>query len=276
MTFKKPKSWNRDELILAMNLYCRIPFGRQHSRAPEIIELARALDRTPGSVSMKLNNFSSLDPEETSRGIRGLKGTSKIDRQIWEEFNADWEKMAIESESLWQNMISGHKPENSTPKSVVPSSKSPSRHQYEDIPPKSEYIGPTDEERLIYVRLAQDFFRRTVLAAYGIHCCITCNPVPQLLIASHIIPWSKSPENRVNPRNGLCLSRLHEAAFDQGLISIDEQYRLVLSSDLKDFLPNETLNQNFAIFEGRPINLPEKFHPKPEFLNYHRENVFRG
>ncbi|MCX7000034.1 MAG: HNH endonuclease [Candidatus Sumerlaeota bacterium] len=276
MSSKISKSWSRDNLILAMNLYCRIPFGRQHSRSPEVIELARALGRTPGSVAMKLNNFSSLDPEESSRGIQGLKGTSKLDRQIWEEFNANWEKMAIESEDLWKKIVVVQNLKYSPQKSVIRSNKLSSKRQNEIIPPKSEYIGPTDEERLIHARLAQDFFRRTVLSAYGVRCCITGNPVPQLLIACHILPWSKYPEHRMNPRNGLCLSRLHDAAFDQGLIAFDEQYRLALSHDLKEYLPNDSLHRNFEIYEGRTINLPEKFNPNPEFLKYHRDNIFRG
>lgn len=41
---------------------------------------------------------------------------------------------------------------------------------------------------------------------------------PRLLIASHIVPWSKDKTNRLNPSNGLCLSAIHDRAFDQGFI----------------------------------------------------------
>lgn len=88
-----------------MNLYCRIPFGRQHSHAPEIIDLAQVLGRTPGSVAMKLNNLTSLDPEEQARGIKGLPGASKLDRQIWDDFHKNWEEMAAESELLWRKIF---------------------------------------------------------------------------------------------------------------------------------------------------------------------------
>jgi len=54
--------WTREEHILVFNLYCRIPFGRQDSRAPEMIELARLLGRSANSVALKLNKFSRLDP----------------------------------------------------------------------------------------------------------------------------------------------------------------------------------------------------------------------
>lgn len=54
--------WTRDELILAFNLYCKIPFGTIHIRNPQIIALAKVLRRTPSAVSWKLANFASLDP----------------------------------------------------------------------------------------------------------------------------------------------------------------------------------------------------------------------
>jgi putative restriction endonuclease len=126
------------------------------------------------------------------------------------------------------------------------------------------------------VRLAQGLFRRAVLSAYDSACCVTGNPVPELLIAAHIIPWSESPRERLNPRNGLCLSRLHEAAFDRGLFTLDAEMRVVLSSELKDYLPNEALKAEFARYEGRQIRRPQKLAPNEAFLHAHREGVFRG
>ena len=102
MTTRKP--WDREETMLVMNLYCRIPFGRQHSRAPEVIELAKVIGRTPGAVAMKLNNITSIDPDENNRGVKGLSGSSKLDKLIWDEFHNNWEEMATESEILWQDL----------------------------------------------------------------------------------------------------------------------------------------------------------------------------
>jgi predicted restriction endonuclease len=100
--------------------------------------------------------------------------------------------------------------------------------------------------------------------------------VPQLLIASHILPWGGHPKERTNPRNGLCLARTHDAAFDAGLITLDEKWRLVLSSRLRDYLPNQTLEENFKAYEGKPIQLPDKFQPDGAFMRRHREEVFAG
>ena len=69
-----------------LHLYARIPFGQQHARNPLVIELAGVLGRTPSSVAMKLNNFTSLDPHEAARGVKGLEGASALDAEVWAEF----------------------------------------------------------------------------------------------------------------------------------------------------------------------------------------------
>lgn len=140
--------------------------------------------------------------------------------------------------------------------------------------PEPIFDGDTEAQRSVRVRLGQRFSRQTVLASYGGRCCITGNPVPQLLIASHVLPWATHPRHRVNPRNGLCLSRLHDAAFDAGLITFDADWRLVLSPRLRQHLPHRSVESNFAAYEGQAIRLPEKFAPEAAFMAEHREGVF--
>jgi putative restriction endonuclease len=256
------RRWSRIELFLAMHLYCRIPFGRQHANAPEIIELAGILQRTPSSVAMKLCNLTSLDPEEAKRGVRGLSGASELDRQVFKEFLDDWEASSAESESLWEQLVVERKPLALLGQARIAKEPTP------------EYVGALETQRTVTVRLAQRFFRRTVLASYSSRCCITGNPVPELLEAAHILPWQLSPENRTNPRNGLCLSRIHHTALDKGLIALDEKLRVVISKRLRDYLPNDAVQTNFVAFEGYKISLPEKFLPDEVFLERHRQQVF--
>ena len=100
--------------------------------------------------------------------------------------------------------------------------------------------------------------------------------VPQLLVASHIKPWRKFPNDRLNPRNGLCLSSLHDAAFDEGLITLDEKLSVVLSKRLRRFFPQPALEQIFVPFEGKPIHLPKKLaEPDLDCVRYHREKIFQ-
>src|SRR5512137_2855403 len=91
------KPWTRDELILAINLYCKTPFGKIHYRNPNIIELASKMGRSPGSVAYKLANFAHIDP---SLDRKGASNVSKLDKQVWAEFYNNWDEMAFESEKL--------------------------------------------------------------------------------------------------------------------------------------------------------------------------------
>jgi putative restriction endonuclease len=129
---------------------------------------------------------------------------------------------------------------------------------------------------VIKLRRGQQFFRQSILNAYGVRCCISGISVPRLLVASHIRPWSAFPDDRLNLRNGLCLSSLHDAAFDSGLITLDEKLRVMLSPRLKKHFPQPALEQNFAPYEAISIRLPDMFaEPSAEFLRHHRELVFK-
>lgn len=137
--------------------------------------------------------------------------------------------------------------------------------------------GATEVSTTVRVRRGQQFFRQSVLNAYGIRCCITGISVPRLLVASHIKPWRDFPDDRLDLRNGLCLSTLHDAAFDAGLITLDEKLNVVLSKQLKGYFPQPGLQQNFAPYEGKPIRLPDKLaEPASECLCHHREHIFAG
>jgi putative restriction endonuclease len=271
------KPWTRDELVIAINLYCKLPFGQLDSNTPIIIEVADRLERTPGSIAMKLCNLASLDPVQQSRGIKGLSGVSKADRQIWEEFSHNWDELGIESEEKFQALfqqdakrISPYlEPDSAGEKGKL---RKVNSRNYESFITSF----PNETESLVTSkkRIGQSFFRRAVLTAYENRCCITGNPVPELLVASHIIPWRASSENRLNPMNGLCLSRTHDTAFDQGLITFDHNQKLVLSKYLQDFLPEKTLEENFVQYQGQAMCLPTRFQPDLEFLRYHREEIF--
>jgi len=264
------KSWTHDELVVAMNLYCKLPFGQLHRGNPLIIKVAQKLARTPSSLSMKLCNLASLDPFQQARGIKGLSSSSRGDREIWDEFNSDWDRLGVASEERLQLLLGP--PE--TVEAAVPRAKSRMAHRPKVRMPGTKPCGPTEAFADAKVRLGQSFFRQSVLASYNSRCCITGNPIPELLVASHILPWGQYTEHRLNPKNGLCLGRTQDAAFDKGLITFDEDYRLVLGPYLREFLPNQALAMNFSAYEGKQLEMPDKFLPEPDFLLKHREEVF--
>lgn len=264
------KAWTYDELLIAMNLYCKLPFGQLHRGNPLVLAVAQKLGRTPSSLSMKLCNLAALDPYHQARGIKGLSSTSKGDREIWAAFNGDWEGLGVASEERLEHLL-GTEIEEVLP--TAPVGRTPLR-PYKL--PTSVPTGPTETEQSTKVRLGQRFFRQSVLASYNSRCCITGNPVPELLVASHILPWSEFAEHRLNPRNGLCLAKTQDAAFDRKLITFDEDFRLMIGPRLKEYFPNTALEREFLVYEGRPLQMPDKFLPDEEFMRRHREEVMSG
>jgi putative restriction endonuclease len=251
--------WTRDQLLAALNLYHRTPFGQQHSRHKPIIEMAHLIGRTPSAVAMKLSNFTALDPLEKARGIKGLESFSQADQEIWNEYAGRLNALAEDSEEALERFQGKTLP---APEVEVPPS----------VP--AGLGGPTEILSTVKVRRQQSFFRRAVLASYNQRCCISGNPVPDLLRASHIVPWSKCEEHRTNPSNGLCLAATYDAAFDRGLLSLDADYRILLSSRLKSYLPDEELEKIFLLHEGQAIRLPEKNLPDLVLMERHRREVF--
>jgi putative restriction endonuclease len=123
------------------------------------------------------------------------------------------------------------------------------------------------------VRLGQNYFRKMVLQNYGNKCCVTGLNVPQILRASHIVSWASDKTNRMNPENGLCLSATYDAAFDQHLISFDEDYRMIVSKQIKDYFTNQITKQYFEDFEGKRIILPSLYMPSKKLLEKHRNFI---
>jgi predicted restriction endonuclease len=182
---------------------------------------------------------------------------------MWTEFRADLPGLGAKSEALLHDLFT---------KDQTKEVDFLARDKVRLIAP----TGPTETQATVKVRRGQQFFRQSVLTAYEVRCCISGINVPRLLVASHIKPWGKFPAERLNPRNGLCLSTLHDAAFDAGLITLDDKLNVVLSKRLKSFFPQPALEQSFVPFEGHPIRLPEKLtEPDGDFLCYHRDVVFQ-
>lgn len=232
-------NWTRDQLLLALNLYHQTPFGKQHSSYPPIVELANQIGRTPSAVAMKLSNFTFLDPAENGKG---LSGASRNDRSIWEESYGELEALAEASEPL----IEG---KEHTP------------------------VVTTEIDAQVKQRRHQSFFRKAVLGSYGNRCCISGMSIPKLLRASHIVPWSVSEENRLNPSNGLCLAGTYDLAFDQFLITFDEQNRLLIGNTLKEESEDKAVVKTFLDRAGQSLLLPEKNLPRREFLAWHRAKL---
>lgn len=249
---KEKKLWNREELMLAINLYCKTPFGRLHKGNPDIIKLAELLGRTPSALAWKLVNFASLDPSLQARGIKGAQNVSKLDKEIWEEFYNNWEKLAFESEMLLYNK----------------------RRKRETPEEEQELKIGKEKERVVKTRVNQSFFRSTLLASYNNKCCVTGITNTDFLIASHIVPWSVDSHNRLNPRNGILINALHDKAFEYGYITITTDYKVIVCNELLK-AKGDTYNEYFKKIHNQDIILPSRFLPDVEFIKYHNQEKFR-
>jgi putative restriction endonuclease len=132
-----------------------------------------------------------------------------------------------------------------------------------------------DEEE-VFVRGGT--FKKVVPRVYNYTCCVSGLKITalfdaQFVDACHIVPFSKSGNDTVS--NGISLSPNLHRAFDRGLFTVDENYRVVVSDVF-----SETGNADYGLkqFHGKQIVLPEDalFYPDARNFGWHRENVFRA
>lgn len=152
---------------------------------------------------------------------------------------------------------------------------------------KTFRLGELLTEKLVErkIRLTQHRFAQEVLHNCG-RTCVFCGFAPHtlpersgLLRASHIKPWAASNQHeRVDVHNGLAACPLHDAAFDQGFLTIDSTYQI-----RKSLMLQESIERDFRVdlfFEDALsvyLMLPaDAKMPAPEYLAYHRNYCFRG
>lgn len=246
--------WTREEHIIAFQLYSRIPFGSIHMGNPLVNELAALLGRKVGSASLKLANFARLDPVHIARGVTGMTSGSKGEAEVWQEFEDRPEALAYESAQILANHL------GCTVEKLVDVSES-------ELPPPG-----TEREALVKLRVNQSFFRQRVLSAYDHRCCVTGLTNPNLLVASHIIPWAENATHRLDPRNGLCLNALHDRAFDRHLMWVESDLVVRLSPSLRQATDasKATVDWLFS-FDGQQLLLPKHFQPDASFLAKHAD-----
>lgn len=203
-----------------------------------------------------IGNFGKWDPELKKRNITGLVNAGKVAEEVWHEFSSDWEKLAIESDRCIAEFLKK---------------------------PIEEVVGITnddfpmgvDREAVVRQRVNQQFFRASVLAAYDLSCCMTGFNIPEMLVASHIVPWRIDQKNRLNPRNGLCLNPFHDKAFDLGYISVANDFRILVTPKIREWEANPTTKAWISDMNGKQLILPDKFMPDEAFLEFHRTSIFK-
>lgn len=256
--FVKVGNWTREQSLLAFRFYCETPFGQLHAKNKRVIELANLIGRTPSALAMKCVNFASLDPAMRASGRSGLSNASAMDKQIWGECHANWDQLLEECAALEVHLLQGQALESVSLADDALSAE-------------PDFAGET---RKVWQqqRVKQHFFRRAVLSGYGGRCCISGVSDTRFLVASHIVAWKDDAAIRLHPGNGLCLSVIHDKAFDQYLFSLTDDHRIILSRQLET-TQDTFLQQVFWPSSGQPIALPERFAPEPAFIERHRKRM---
>lgn len=257
MTSKQNK-WTRDELILALSVYFQLPFGRLNRTTPEVKELARLIGRTDNSAALRLVNFAACDPYITESGRTGMPAGKAVCEPIWDEFANDKERLFIEAQQIKARLQN---------KSIEDSLL---------ITPRE--LEGKEREAVIRQRVNQSAFRSMILSNYEGHCAITGINIPELLVASHIIPWVDSTsQQKLNPENGICLSALYDKAFDKGFITISpDDYTVCLSSALREYETQDYFDTHFGSVAGHKLIMPIEHIPNRDYLAYHRDRIFKG
>lgn len=270
---KRNPPWEREELILALELY--LSKGLVDDESKEVIELSRALNalasrefkrdpekfRNPNGVAMKLANIASVDPNHKGKG---LSSGSKRDLAVWNEFNGNLDMVALAAKAIREK---------------IASSKRSSENLYLDLEveevamavfePTNTYDTRQRLAQIIAIRKRQATFRKTLLKAYDNKCAMTSADAPDALEAAHIIPYRN--ENLNHPTNGILLRADVHILFDMGLVSVEpETYKVAIAGKLSDTV--------YGGMNGKRINLPKNkdLHPNSDALGQHFYGVFRG
>lgn len=131
-------------------------------------------------------------------------------------------------------------------------------------------------EQITNRRFRDAVFSRQVKVAYGNRCAVTGLRIlngggrPEVQ-AAHIRPVAHNGPDTV--RNGIALSGTVHWMFDRGLISIDEDYSILIAEDR---VPTDTVER--LVVPERRLLVPgdARTLPHPTYLQYHRETIFKG
>jgi 5-methylcytosine-specific restriction protein A len=125
----------------------------------------------------------------------------------------------------------------------------------------------TERKGLVTSRVGQGAYRKKVIVRWDCKCAVTGFDNLNVLIASHILPWSAaSDEQRVDTNNGILLSPTYDALFDKHLISFENSGKIILSDSIK----TEAFKKVGVTGNERIQNLSEYNH---NYLDHHREHL---
>lgn len=262
------QNWTREETMEAFCLYLALPQKELTSKSEAVQRLALHLHRTPKAVDFKMRNIAAHDENLIALGRKGMAHTSKLDAQVWDDYKAHGDVFLEECLQLLPGDVAACIQNN-----IDHVDDSAFDRIVDDLVERTPEGGVRRAVRA--VRVNQSYFRNSLVENYQGKCALTGLAIPSLLVASHIKPWAVSDaREKTMASNGILLNVLHDAAFDKGLITFDDDRRMIVSQ--KAVGHTDLTDQWLYAFEGEKLNKPKTSPPDPSFLAYHRAHIFRG
>ncbi len=250
------KDWTHDQLLAAFFLYLQVKPGEIKGESDAVSLFARSVKKPNRAVAAKLRAFTQLDPIISTQSNRASDNVTALDKSVWDEFQNNWTSTTLIASEAYESVVGVY--ESAAETNLA--SAADAAYLYNEGESK---------EAIVQVRKNQYLFRKAILNSYNSTCCVTGLKNERLLIASHIVPWAEDKKNRLNPENGLCLSALHDRAYDQGLITVLPNHAIRVNQRLLEERNNDFLYDALLQYEGTTIRLPGRFQPDPKFLQHH-------
>lgn len=158
---------------------------------------------------------------------------------------------------------------NSMKESTLKQAVIPIEQRIEESIFDDKKISATEKEMLVKARIGQGTFREKLINKYN-KCIITGIADRRLLLASHIKPWrSANNIERLSEENGLLLSPLYDKLFDIGLITFDQNMKVIISPQVnKNDISKLSLDTDFSYIKSPSNDLKIN-------MEYHRDIIFR-
>lgn len=243
--------WDDDETRFLFWVHLTESSSDLQSGSFRIHEVARLLNRTPGSIHRKLEDIRSNNPSYIASGRKPTNCAVRV-RELWSELNDNLEASMGRMRDSYLAVCG----------QVVESSE-----LYLDSYIPRGYDVPMEATR----RQGQQLFRLLVATGFDRRCCITGMATLPLLVASHIKPWSEStPEERIDPSNGLLLNRLHDGLFDRHLMTLDEDMRILYAESVRQDNTDDIFEDFFGRYEGRKVSFPVEHTKVESYMSHHR------
>lgn len=146
----------------------------------------------------------------------------------------------------------------------------PSENYARKVIRKFEQMNVAEREEEMILR--SHIFKHAILEQYDQRCAVSgmkiaFNGNVSMVDACHIVPFAESYDDTIT--NGIALSPTFHRAFDRGLLTITDDYKVLVHPKVKDYYPQVGIQQ----YHQQPIELPNdsRFYPSAQKLAQHRK-----